>query len=176
MGGCISSPAPPGGEVSERDRALHRQAEKQLKEPKALMQIQVKVGAVLGLPASLFLSGMQSLVGGHRSLVGVLPVPTAARMAGRIRYSFVPGAPPLSCAASAAVDPRSPIVDTRPSTLCALGRICRLPRCTIRGQSSRLRRVTSVFVCAWRLARLYIGPSPAVDLPPALLRFGAGYT
>ncbi|KAJ7020187.1 heterotrimeric G protein alpha subunit 4 [Mycena alexandri] len=43
MGGCISSPAPPGAEVSERDRALHRQAEKQLKEAKAKMQAQVKV-------------------------------------------------------------------------------------------------------------------------------------
>jgi hypothetical protein len=43
MGGCVSSPAPPGGEVSERDRALHRQAEKALKEAKAKMAVQVKV-------------------------------------------------------------------------------------------------------------------------------------
>ncbi|KAJ7615769.1 heterotrimeric G protein alpha subunit 4 [Mycena polygramma] len=43
MGGCISSPAPPGSEVSDRDRALHRQAEKALKEAKAKMNVQVKV-------------------------------------------------------------------------------------------------------------------------------------
>ncbi|KAJ6568483.1 heterotrimeric G-protein alpha subunit, GPA2-like protein [Mycena capillaripes] len=43
MGGCLSSPASPGGEVSERDRALHRQAEKALKEAKAKMAVQVKV-------------------------------------------------------------------------------------------------------------------------------------
>lgn len=43
MGGCVSSPASPGGEVSERDRALHRQAEKALKEAKAKMAVQVKV-------------------------------------------------------------------------------------------------------------------------------------
>ncbi|KAJ7922525.1 G-protein alpha subunit-domain-containing protein [Mycena leptocephala] len=43
MGGCVSSPAPPGGEVSERDRALHSQAEKALKEAKAKMAVQVKV-------------------------------------------------------------------------------------------------------------------------------------
>ncbi|KAJ7602006.1 hypothetical protein DFH06DRAFT_1399775 [Mycena polygramma] len=43
MGGCIFSPAPPGSEVSDRDRALHRQAEKALKEAKAKMNVQVKV-------------------------------------------------------------------------------------------------------------------------------------
>ncbi|KAJ7017349.1 hypothetical protein C8F04DRAFT_1406028, partial [Mycena alexandri] len=52
MGGCISSPAPPGAEVSERDRALHRQAEKQLKEAKAKMQAQVKVGVLRPLSFS----------------------------------------------------------------------------------------------------------------------------
>ncbi|KAJ7826310.1 heterotrimeric G-protein alpha subunit, GPA2-like protein [Mycena olivaceomarginata] len=43
MGGCISSPAPPGAEVSDRDRQLHRQAEKALKDAKAKMAVQVKV-------------------------------------------------------------------------------------------------------------------------------------
>ncbi|KAJ7362800.1 heterotrimeric G-protein alpha subunit, GPA2-like protein [Mycena albidolilacea] len=43
MGGCISSPAPPGAEVSDRDRQLHRQAEKALKDAKAKMAAQVKV-------------------------------------------------------------------------------------------------------------------------------------
>ncbi|KAJ7024128.1 hypothetical protein C8F04DRAFT_1401329 [Mycena alexandri] len=52
MGGCISSPAPPGAEVSERDRALHRQAEKQLKEAKAKMQAQVKVPTTRGRQAA----------------------------------------------------------------------------------------------------------------------------
>ncbi|KAJ7128790.1 heterotrimeric G protein alpha subunit 4 [Mycena crocata] len=41
MGACMSSPG--GVEVSERDRAMHRQAEKALKEAKAKLQVQVKV-------------------------------------------------------------------------------------------------------------------------------------
>ncbi|KAG5651544.1 hypothetical protein H0H81_008279 [Sphagnurus paluster] len=41
MGSCISSPA--GLEVTELDRAMHREAEKQLKEAKAKMAAQVKV-------------------------------------------------------------------------------------------------------------------------------------
>ncbi|KAJ6605466.1 heterotrimeric G-protein alpha subunit, GPA2-like protein [Mycena vulgaris] len=42
MGACMSSAAG-GSEVSERDRVLHRQAEKALKEAKAKMAAQVKV-------------------------------------------------------------------------------------------------------------------------------------
>jgi len=41
MGACTSSPA--GAEVSDRDRTLHRQAEKALKEAKTKMASQVKV-------------------------------------------------------------------------------------------------------------------------------------
>lgn len=41
MGACTSSPA--GAEVSDRDRTLHRQAEKALKEAKVKMASQVKV-------------------------------------------------------------------------------------------------------------------------------------
>ncbi|KAJ7205686.1 heterotrimeric G protein alpha subunit 4 [Mycena haematopus] len=40
MGGCVSSPA---ADVTDHDRQLHRQAEKQLKEAKAKMANQVKV-------------------------------------------------------------------------------------------------------------------------------------
>ncbi|KAJ6451199.1 heterotrimeric G protein alpha subunit 4 [Mycena sanguinolenta] len=43
MGGCVSSPSAPGGEVSELDKQRHRQAEKDLKELKAKMAVQVKV-------------------------------------------------------------------------------------------------------------------------------------
>jgi hypothetical protein len=49
MGGCISSPAPPGAEVSDRDRQLHRQAEKALKDAKAKMAVQVKVRSSIHL-------------------------------------------------------------------------------------------------------------------------------
>ncbi|KDR70104.1 hypothetical protein GALMADRAFT_906384 [Galerina marginata CBS 339.88] len=42
MGTCMSAPTG-GAEVSERDRVLHREAEKQLKEAKAKMASQVKV-------------------------------------------------------------------------------------------------------------------------------------
>ncbi|KAJ7088456.1 heterotrimeric G protein alpha subunit 4 [Mycena belliarum] len=41
MGGCMSTPG--GVEVSERDRAMHKQAEKQLREARSKMQQQVKV-------------------------------------------------------------------------------------------------------------------------------------
>ncbi|KAJ7452659.1 G-protein alpha subunit-domain-containing protein [Mycena latifolia] len=41
MGACMSSAG--GAEVSERDRVLHRQAEKSLKEAKAKLALQVKV-------------------------------------------------------------------------------------------------------------------------------------
>ncbi|KAJ7851220.1 guanine nucleotide-binding protein alpha-2 subunit [Mycena leptocephala] len=41
--GCFPSSPAPLGEVSERDRALHRQAEKALREAKAKMALQVKV-------------------------------------------------------------------------------------------------------------------------------------
>jgi hypothetical protein len=43
MGGCISSPAVPGVEVSNRDRRLHRQVKKTPKDAKAKMAAQVKV-------------------------------------------------------------------------------------------------------------------------------------
>ncbi|KAF8132667.1 guanine nucleotide-binding protein alpha-2 subunit [Mycena galopus ATCC 62051] len=43
MGGCMSSPAAPGVEVSDQDRQLHRQAEKALKEAKVKMESQTKV-------------------------------------------------------------------------------------------------------------------------------------
>ncbi|KAF8214282.1 heterotrimeric G protein alpha subunit 4 [Mycena galopus ATCC 62051] len=43
MGGCVSFPSAPGTEVSDRDRQLHRQAEKSLKEAKVKMVTQVKV-------------------------------------------------------------------------------------------------------------------------------------
>ncbi|KAJ7826309.1 guanine nucleotide-binding protein alpha-3 subunit [Mycena olivaceomarginata] len=43
MGGCISSPAAPGAEVSNRDCQLHRQAKKAPKDAKAKMAAQVKV-------------------------------------------------------------------------------------------------------------------------------------
>ncbi|CAK5264083.1 unnamed protein product [Mycena citricolor] len=43
MGGCLSSPVPGGIEVTDRERALHRAAEKQMKEAKARMEAQVKV-------------------------------------------------------------------------------------------------------------------------------------
>ncbi|KAJ7115364.1 heterotrimeric G-protein alpha subunit, GPA2-like protein [Mycena epipterygia] len=41
MGACMSAPG--GAEVSERDRVMHRQAEKALKEAKAKLAVQVKV-------------------------------------------------------------------------------------------------------------------------------------
>ncbi|KAF8168516.1 heterotrimeric G-protein alpha subunit, GPA2-like protein [Crassisporium funariophilum] len=41
MGSCVSAPS--GVEVTEQDRTMHREAEKQLKEAKAKMQAQVKV-------------------------------------------------------------------------------------------------------------------------------------
>ncbi|KAJ7265235.1 guanine nucleotide binding protein, alpha subunit [Mycena rebaudengoi] len=43
MGGCLSAPVPPGNEVSERDRTMHRQAEEALKEAKAKMFGKAKV-------------------------------------------------------------------------------------------------------------------------------------
>ncbi|KAF7368143.1 Guanine nucleotide-binding protein alpha-2 subunit [Mycena sanguinolenta] len=43
MGGCVSSPSGPVGEVTELDKLRHRQAEKELKELKAKMAVQVKV-------------------------------------------------------------------------------------------------------------------------------------
>ncbi|KAF8167062.1 heterotrimeric G protein alpha subunit 4 [Mycena galopus ATCC 62051] len=43
MGGCISSSSALGGDLTDRDRQLHRQAEKELKEAKAKMASQVKV-------------------------------------------------------------------------------------------------------------------------------------
>ncbi|KAK7065112.1 heterotrimeric G-protein alpha subunit 4 [Favolaschia claudopus] len=43
MGGCVSSPVAPGAEVTDRDRQMHRQAEKALKEAKQKMAVQVKV-------------------------------------------------------------------------------------------------------------------------------------
>ncbi|KAF8214278.1 guanine nucleotide-binding protein alpha-2 subunit [Mycena galopus ATCC 62051] len=43
MGGCISSPSAPGSDVCDRDRQLHRQAEKSLNDAKTKMATQVKV-------------------------------------------------------------------------------------------------------------------------------------
>ncbi|CAK5279648.1 unnamed protein product [Mycena citricolor] len=52
MGGCLSSPVPGGIEVTDRERALHRAAEKQMKEAKARMEAQVKYhdGGLLAHP------------------------------------------------------------------------------------------------------------------------------
>ncbi|KAF7328293.1 hypothetical protein MSAN_02486300 [Mycena sanguinolenta] len=43
MGGCVSSPSGPVGEVTELDKQRHRQAEEELKQARVKMAVQVKV-------------------------------------------------------------------------------------------------------------------------------------